>query len=61
MLFDSHAHLNSDKLVNNVDEILIRAKNNGINKIICVGYDFDSSMLAIDLANQFGTGVYESE
>ncbi len=66
MLFDSHAHLNSDKLVNNVDEILIRAKNNGINKIICVGYDFDSSMLAIDLANQYSEiyaaiGIHPSE
>lgn len=66
MLFDSHAHLNSEKLINNVDEILMRAKNNGVNKIICVGYDYDSSILAIDLANQYdeiyaAIGIHPSE
>ncbi len=66
MLFDSHAHLNSEKLINNVDEILIRAKNNGVDKIICVGYDYNSSMLAIDLANQYNEiyaaiGIHPSE
>lgn len=57
MLFDSHAHLNDAKLINDVDEIIYSASKNGINKILCVGYDFESSLLAIELAEQYD-GVY---
>lgn len=66
MLFDSHAHLNDPKLFNNVEDILRRAKENKVNKIACIGYDYESSMLAIQLANQYdeiyaGIGVHPSE
>ncbi len=53
MLFDSHAHLNDVKLIDRVEEILENAKQNKVNKIMCVGYDKTSSMLAIELANQY--------
>ncbi len=66
MLFDSHAHLNDDKLINRVEEIIESAKKNGINKILCVGYDFDSSVLAYELACQYdeifaAVGVHPTE
>jgi len=53
MLFDSHAHLNDEKLINDIDEILERAKKNRVEKIVCVGYDYESSLLAVELANQY--------
>lgn len=53
MLFDSHAHLNDSKLIDRVGEIIENAKQNKVNKIMCVGYDKASSMLAIELANQY--------
>jgi TatD DNase family protein len=66
MLFDSHAHLNDPKLIDRVEEIVDRAKKNKVDKITCVGYDYDSSMLAIELANQYdclyaAIGIHPSE
>lgn len=66
MLFDSHAHLNDEKLINHVDEIIERYKKNGVLKTICVGYDYESSLLAIELSNQYDSiyaaiGVHPSE
>lgn len=66
MLFDSHAHLNDPKLIDRVEEIIEKAKRNKVSKITCVGYDYDSSMLAIELANQYdclyaAIGVHPSE
>ena len=66
MLFDSHAHLNDPKLIDRVEEIIDNAKNNEVKKITCVGYDYKSSMLAIDLANQYddlyaAIGIHPSE
>jgi len=66
MLFDSHSHLNDEKLINNVDEIVENYQKNGIEKIVCVGYDYDSSLLAVELANQYDSiyaaiGVHPTE
>lgn len=52
MLFDSHAHLNDEVLIDNVDEILDNAKANGVTGIVCIGYDRDSSLLAVELAER---------
>ena len=66
MLFDSHAHINDAKLINKVDEIIYNAKKNSVDKIICVGYDFESSLQAIELADQYDSvyaaiGIHPSE
>jgi TatD DNase family protein len=66
MLFDSHAHLNDPKLIDRVEDIIDNAKKNKVKKITCVGYDYDSSMLAIELANQYdhvyaAIGIHPSE
>lgn len=66
MLFDSHSHLNDEQLINNVDEIVENYQKNGIEKIVCVGYDYDSSLLAVELSNQYDSiyaaiGVHPSE
>jgi TatD DNase family protein len=66
MLFDSHAHLNDPKLIDRVEDIIDNAQKNKVNKITCVGYDYNSSMLAIELANQYervyaAIGIHPSE
>ncbi|XMB71802.1 TatD family hydrolase [Mycoplasmatota bacterium WC30] len=66
MLFDSHSHLNDIKLINRIDEIIQNAKDNGVTKMLCVGFDYESSLLAIKLANQHNSiyaaiGIHPSE
>ncbi|XFA98216.1 TatD family hydrolase [Candidatus Izemoplasma sp. B36] len=66
MLFDSHAHINDLKLIDRIEEIIDNALKNEINKIVCVGYDKESSLNAIELANQYdiiyaAIGVHPSE
>ena len=51
-MIDTHCHLNDEKLVNNVENILNDCKQKNINKMICVGYDLQSSCVAVDLANK---------
>ncbi len=47
MLIDTHAHLEN---VDNLDDILGRAKDAGVNKIITIGTDMESSKGACNLA-----------
>lgn len=66
MLFDSHAHINDLKLIDRIEEIIDNALKNEVNKIICVGYDKQSSLNAIELANQYdivyaAIGIHPSE
>ncbi|MBN2877969.1 MAG: TatD family hydrolase, partial [Bacilli bacterium] len=66
MLFDSHAHLNDEALIEQIEIVLANAKKNNVEKILCVGYDKDSSLLAVELANQYdrvyaAIGIHPSE
>ena len=57
MIFDTHCHLNDEKLLQNVDEIIKNAQEVGVNRFLVVGWDKESSLLAIKLAEQY-EGVY---
>ncbi len=57
MIFDTHCHLNDEKLLPNVEEIINNAKQVGVDKFLVVGWDKESSLLAIKLAEQY-EGVY---
>lgn len=57
MIFDTHIHLNDDKLYENIDENIENAKKLGINKFLCVGWDLESSIKAVAIANKY-EGVY---
>jgi len=57
MLVDVHSHL--DQFVDNIDEIILRAKNKGIEKIITVGTDYKSSVAAVHISNCYN-GIYSS-
>lgn len=53
MFIDIHSHLNDEILFKNIDEIISNAKNVGVEKIVCAGSDYKSSLLAIELSNKY--------
>lgn len=57
MIFDTHCHLNSEELYNRIDEVLENAKKVGVDKILVVGWNKESSLLAVKLAHQY-EGIY---
>jgi len=57
MLFDSHAHIDSKKFDKDRDEVIKRAKANGVHFIMNPGVDLESSKQAIELAEKH-EGIY---
>ncbi len=53
MFIDIHSHPNDEKLINRVEEIIHNAQSVGVQKIVCVGYDYASSLKAIELSQKF--------
>ena len=53
MVFDTHIHLNDKKIYENLDFYIQDALNKGVKKFLCVGYDLESSKLAIEIANKY--------
>lgn len=52
MLFDTHAHLNDDRYTDDYDEVLARAIENGVEKMLIASYDEPSSARALKLAGK---------
>lgn len=52
MFFDSHAHIDGEKFDKDREQVLARAKENGIDLIMNPGADFASSVRAVELAQQ---------
>lgn len=52
-LFDSHAHYNDEKFNEDREQVISSAKAEGITKLICVGYNVQSSEDAIKIANDY--------
>jgi len=55
--FDSHCHLNDEKILLHLDEVVFDAKEAGVDAMVCIGYDLASSKKAIEIANRY-EGVY---
>ncbi len=53
MLFDSHAHLNSEKYTDDLDEVVKRIEMAGISYVMDVGFDLESSVLAVSHAQKY--------
>ena len=51
--FETHAHYSDDVFVNNQDEILKKCKASGIEYIIDIGYNIESSKKTIDLSQKY--------
>lgn len=50
MLIDSHCHLYMGSWSKNMDDVLARAQERGVGKIICPGIDIDSSWQSLTIA-----------
>lgn len=59
MLIDTHAHLNDEAFSQDVEKVVFDAQKEGVEKIITSGYDLNSSIEAIKLADKF-ENVYAS-
>lgn len=53
MLFDTHAHLNSDAFVDTVDQVVARSREAGVIGIGVIGIDVATSRRACELAAQY--------
>lgn len=50
---DTHAHLNTSPLYEQVDAVVARAKAQGVGKILVIGIDAPTSQRAVQLAERF--------
>lgn len=66
MIVDTHIHLYDEKFKDQINEIIDNAFNNNVNKLICVGCDYDTSKKCIELASKYpfiycAVGIHPSE
>lgn len=66
MIIDTHIHLNDERYLDILDEVIEEARNNDVEKMIVIGYDYQSSKKAVELANQYpflyaAVGLHPSE
>ncbi|MSR65562.1 MAG: TatD family deoxyribonuclease [Verrucomicrobiae bacterium] len=59
MLIDTHAHLDYPEFAEDFDQVLQRARDAGVTRIIAVGVDLESSERCIQLAEKY-PGIYAS-
>ena len=52
-IIDTHCHLNDEALFKDLDNVVSRALNAGVEKMIVIGWDKASSELAIKIAEQY--------
>ena len=57
MIFDTQCHLNDEPLYSRIDEVIESAHKVGVDKFLVVGWDKESSLLAVKLAHQY-EGIY---
>lgn len=53
MIFDTHCHLNSDELYKDIESYIQRANKANVKYFLVVGWDKNSSELAVKIANMY--------
>ncbi|MBN2417743.1 MAG: TatD family hydrolase, partial [Deltaproteobacteria bacterium] len=53
MLIDSHAHLDMDDFKDDLESVIDRAYQGGVERIITIGIDLSSSIKALEIANSY--------
>ena len=53
MLFDTHCHLNHEEIYPRIDEVIDAAQKTGVKKFLVVGYDKETSLLAVKIAKKY--------
>ena len=52
-LIDTHSHIYYDQYNDDLDEVINRSLDKGVDKIVCVGVDLQSSIQSLELANKY--------
>lgn len=52
-IIDTHCHLNDEALYKDLDNVISRARQAGVEKMVVVGWDEPSSKLAIKISEQY--------
>ena len=52
MLIDTHAHLFDDRFRKDLPAVLERAAAAGVERVVCLGIDRESSLESVRIANQ---------
>ena len=53
MIFDTHCHLNHEDLYPEIDRIIADAEKARVKKFLVVGYDKNTSLLAVKIAQKY--------
>ena len=53
MIIDSHCHLDYEPLINDINKVLLNAKNNNISHLLTIGTDLDSSKKVFDIVEKY--------
>lgn len=53
MLIDTHSHLFDEKFCSDLPAVLDRAAAAGVERVICLGIDLESSRAAVEIANKY--------
>lgn len=53
MIIDTHAHLYYDELLSQIDDVVKRAEDSGVEKIIVPAVDYKSSLTILELADKY--------
>lgn len=53
MLIDSHAHLMDEMYKDDLQEVITRCQENGVESVVNIGYSEETSRQAIELANKY--------
>lgn len=54
MLIDTHAHLDFPEFAQDLDQVVARARNAEVSRIVTIGTDGDSNRRVIELAERYG-------
>ena len=52
MIFDTHIHFNDERIYQDFDKFFNEALKQGVKRFLCIGYDVESSKLAIKIAEK---------
>ena len=59
-MIDSHSHIFDDEFKEDLEDVLNRAKENNVNKIVLVGYSHEGNKKALDLALKYPSFLYNT-